>query len=215
MNRTRWAIIIVFLLLIGLDAGLVYYFRKLLPFWAQVSLIGALVVGGVLLFALAKSDRMEAEAPVKEASPSPPSEEAPPAPEVASCPEPPAPDPEAYVAALVAVLQREGRLLDFLNENLDAYDDAQIGAAVRTIHRGLRTALFDLLELAPVIQAKEGAEVVVEEGFDPKEIRLVGNVKGRPPFRGVLRHRGWRLVRFKLPKPKKDKILAPAEVEIP
>ncbi len=215
MNRTRWAVIIVFLLLIGLDAGLVYYFRKLLPLWAQVSLIGAPFVGGVLLFVLAKAERVPLEGPAKEASPPPPAEEAPPAPEVSSRPEPSAPEPEAYAAALVAVLQREGRLLDFLNENLDAYDDAQIGAAVRTIHRGLRTALFDLLELAPVIQAKEGAEVVVEEGFDPKEIRLVGNVKGRPPFRGVLRHRGWRLVRFKLPKPKKDQILAPAEVEIP
>jgi hypothetical protein len=71
------------------------------------------------------------------------------------------------------------------------------------------------MELAPVIEAKEGAEVVVEKGFDPREIRLVGNVKGKPPFRGVLRHRGWRLVRFKLPKPKKDQILSPAEVEIP
>ncbi len=213
MNRTRWAIIVIFLLLIGLDAGLVYYFRKLLPLWAQASLIGAPFVGGVLLFILARAEQVPQEE-VEEAPSPPPAEEASQAEE--SPPSgPTGPEPEAYVTALLSVLQREGRLLDFLHENLDAYDDAQIGAAVRTIHRGLRTALLDLLELAPVIQAKEGTEVVVEEGFDPREIRLVGNVKGRPPFRGILRHRGWRVVRFKLPKPKEDEVLAPAEVEIP
>src|SRR5262245_48893552 len=39
---------------------------------------------------------------------------------------------------VLAVLQRDGRLIDFLEEDIDAYPDAQIGAAVRDIHRGCR-----------------------------------------------------------------------------
>ncbi len=216
MNRERIAVIVVFLLLTGLMAALVYLFnlKQVLPVWALATMVAAPPVLGLILVFLVGRER-RVELPV-----APPSERPREEPKVEEKPVEPlrpeeGPPPEAYVAALVSVLQREGRLLDFLHEDLDAYDDAQIGAAVRTIHRGLRNALLDLVELAPVIEAKEGAEVVVEEGFDPKEIRLVGKVRGKPPFRGILRHRGWRLVGFRLPKPKKDDVLAPAEVEIP
>ena len=76
------------------------------------------------------------------------------------------------------------------------------------------------LELKPVYeQAEEGAEVTVKAGFDPKAIRLTGNVVGDPPFRGVLRHRGWKVARVDLPEPVSGQqrpgwILAPAEVEM-
>ncbi len=217
MNRERIAVIIIFFLLTGLMVALVYLFnlRQVLPVWALATMVAAPPVLGLILVFLVGRER-KVELPV---SP-PPSERPQEEPKVEEKPveavQPQeGPPPEAYVAALVSVLQREGRLLDFLYEDLDAYDDAQIGAAVRTIHRGLRGALLDLMELAPVIEAKEGTEVVVEEGFDPKEIRLVGKVRGKPPFRGILRHRGWRLVGFRLPKPKRDDVLAPAEVEIP
>ncbi len=214
MNRARWAVIVVFLILLGAEGGLVYYFRQVLPPWSWGFIVGLPLFGAVVLFLLVGKEGPESppeeikeETSVKEEPEAPPPER-PPTEDISL-------EPQAYVATLIGILQREGRLLDFLNENLDAYDDAQIGAAVRTIHRGLRRALFDLIDLAPVVEAKEGVEIVVEEGFDPKEIRLVGNVKGRPPFKGILRHRGWRLVRLKMPRPKKDHILAPAEVEIP
>ncbi len=217
MNRERIAVIVVFFLLTGLMAALVYLFnlKQVLPIWALATMVAAPPVFGLILVFLVGREK-RAELPAA----SPPSERPREEPKVEEKPvealrPEEGPPPEAYVAALVSVLQREGRLLDFLQEDLDAYDDAQIGAAVRTIHRGLRNALLDLVELAPVIEAKEGAEVVVEEGFDPKEIKLVGKVRGKPPFRGILRHRGWRLVGFRLPKPKKDDVLAPAEVEIP
>jgi hypothetical protein len=129
----------------------------------------------------------------------------------------PEPSPQAAVQIL-SVLQREGRFVDFLQEDLSLYDDTQIGAAVRGIHEGCRQALKDYVQLKPVYEETEGAQVTVPQGFDAKAIRLTGSVSGNPPFAGVLRHRGWKVVRMELPKltadQKSDWILAPAEVEI-
>jgi len=100
------------------------------------------------------------------------------------------------------------------------YEDAQVGAAVRNIHQGCKEALDEHVELNPVFETEaEGAEVTVPAGFDAHAIRLTGNVMGDPPFRGVLRHRGWQVVRFDLPQQVPDQdpetwVLAPAEVEI-
>lgn len=119
---------------------------------------------------------------------------------------------------LLAVLQREGRLVDFLTEDLSLYSDDQIGAAVRSIHLGCRQALTEYLDLRPILDETEGGEVIVPPDFDPKAIRLTGNVVGNPPFKGTLRHHGWRAVSVRLPQAKKysekDWIVAPAEVEI-
>jgi hypothetical protein len=128
---------------------------------------------------------------------------------------PPAAGPDLRVLAL---LQRDGRLVDFLQEEIDGYDDSQIGAAVRDIHRGCRKALRDHLTLEPVMDAAEDAEVTIPKDFDPGAIRLTGNVAGAPPFHGVLRHHGWRVSVLNLPKPTGNahdaSILAPAEVEV-
>lgn len=121
---------------------------------------------------------------------------------------------------ILSALQREGRLVDFLQEDLGPYEDAQIGAAVRSVHEGCKKAISEHLELKPVYeQEEEGAEVTVKKGFDARAVRLTGNVAGDPPFRGVLRHRGWQVVRLDLPTPVKELsekkwVLAPAEVEI-
>ena len=124
---------------------------------------------------------------------------------------------EVAVVQLLGLLQREGRLLDFLQEDIEPYDDAQIGAAVREVHRGCRAALNDALGLKPILDAPEGSEVEIEEDFDPSKIRLLGNVHGSPPFKGIIRHSGWRYTRIDLPKwtgKEKTDVLAPAEVEI-
>jgi len=139
--------------------------------------------------------------------------------------EPTAPMEPQYVQAspqaavqMLAVLQREGRLIDFLEEDLSLYEDAQIGAAVRNIHQGCKQALTEHVELNPIFQENEGAQVTVAPGFDSKAIRLTGNVVGDPPFTGTLRHRGWKVAKVELPLPtteqKQDWVLAPAEVEI-
>jgi hypothetical protein len=120
---------------------------------------------------------------------------------------------------VLAVLQRDGRLVDFLEEEIDGYSDAQIGAAVRDIHRGCRKALRDYLTISHVIEGPEEQSVTIPADFDPAAIRLVGNVKGNPPFHGILKHHGWRVSSVQLPVlpvPRDDSsVLSPAEVEIP
>ncbi len=119
--------------------------------------------------------------------------------------------------AMLGLLQREGRLVDFLLESIDAYGDSDIGAAVRDIHRGCRQVLREHLAIEAVMPGHEDEEVDVPRGFDPTEIRLVGQVSGDPPFHGVLRHHGWRVTNVSLPTLSDGvdrRILAPAEVEI-
>lgn len=127
----------------------------------------------------------------------------------------PSPGPAIQI---LSILQRQGRLVDFLEEDLGQYEDGQIGAAVRSIHQGCKDALAQNVGLESVYGEEEGTELTIEPGFDPQAVRLTGNVQGDPPFRGVLRHRGWRVVRMDLPLKSPDKeidwILAPAEVEI-
>jgi hypothetical protein len=119
---------------------------------------------------------------------------------------------------VLAVLQRDGRLVDFLKEEIDGYSDAQVGAAVRDIHRGCRKSLEDYLTIEPVIDAAEQERVIVPADFDPAAIRLVGNVNGMPPFQGILKHHGWKVrsVHFPLLPVARDdsSVLSPAEVEI-
>jgi hypothetical protein len=119
---------------------------------------------------------------------------------------------------VLAVLQRDGRLIDFLQEEIDAYPDAQIGAAVRDIHRQCRKSLHDYLTIEPVMAAAEEERVTVAPDFDPAAIRLTGNVNGEPPFEGVIKHRGWRVKEAHLPTLPATRgdvsVLSPAEVEV-
>lgn len=119
---------------------------------------------------------------------------------------------------LLALLQREGRLVDFLREDISSYDDAQVGAAVRSIHVSCRQVLAEYLSIEPVLGGSEGDTVTVPEDFDPSTIRLTGNVSGEAPFRGALRHAGWRVASVTLPEQPRGQnpqVIAPAEVEIP
>ena len=120
---------------------------------------------------------------------------------------------------ILALLQRDGRLIDFLKEDLEGYGDAQIGAAARDIHRGCRKALEDYLTIEPVVNQAEDSPINVPSDFDPARIRLVGNVTGSPPFRGVLKHHGWLVQSERLPalpaSPGPATVLSAAEVEIP
>jgi hypothetical protein len=119
---------------------------------------------------------------------------------------------------VLALFQREGRLLDFLKEDIDDYEDAQVGAAVRAIHKGCRKVLAEHLDLEPIRTEREGASIEVPPGFDPGSIRLIGNVRGSPPFRGALKHHGWRVSGARLPQApagQDPRVLAPAEVDVP
>ena len=146
------------------------------------------------------------------------------APKALPAPEPPKIEKEdeskrvAAAIQMLSLLQNEGRLLDFLMEDIGAYSDDQIGAAVRNIHKDCRAVLEERLGLSPVLDEEEEASVTVEEGFDPSRIRLMGNVTGQPPFSGVLRHHGWQATAVNIPKQPEGHdltVIAPAEVELP
>jgi len=134
---------------------------------------------------------------------------------------PPAAPPAGSPAAalhLLAVLQREGRLIDFCEEDVAGFSDAEVGAAARTVHAGCRKVLRGALKLQPILAQSEGAQVQVPAGFDPAGVRLTGNVVGSPPFTGTLRHHGWKADQVNLPPPPRAQdpaLLAPAEVELP
>ena len=119
---------------------------------------------------------------------------------------------------MLALLQRDGRLVDFLEEDVSPYPDGQLGAAVRSIHSSCRQVLERYIKLEPIISSEEDQPVTVPVGFDPAAIKLVGNVTGEPPIRGLLRHRGWRVTEVNLPSMPQGSgraIVAPAEVELP
>lgn len=140
---------------------------------------------------------------------------APPAPRVAAAPPPV--ETADRATQMLALLQRDGRLVDFLMEDLGAYSNEQVGTAVRDVHRGCRQALDKYAALAPVFDAAEGTTVTVEAGTDAARVKLVGNAAGSPPYRGVLQHRGWEATRLELPPlPATGRtVVAPAEVEVP
>src|SRR5215216_2110168 len=152
------------------------------------------------------------------AAPAPGREEEPALPPAERVEERPAEEPSDRAVQLLALLQRDGRLVDFLSEDIAPYQDAQVGAAVRELHANCRKALEQYVTLEPVIDGEEDRPVTVQEGFDPAAVKLVGNVTGRPPLRGLLRHRGWRVAEVNLPplpaRAADRAVIAPAEVEI-
>ena len=118
---------------------------------------------------------------------------------------------------LFAMLQREGRLMDFLAEDLNQYEDDQIGSAVRAVHAGCLRVVQEYLDPRPVLDKDEGGQVVIGNDFDPGAVKLTGKVVGDPPFRGTLRHKGWQVGKLQLPTlsgSQNTRIIAPAEVEL-
>ena len=126
---------------------------------------------------------------------------------------------EAEVVAFLATLQEKGRLVDFLMDDIAAYDNAQVGAAARVVHQGCRAVLQEHFAIRPIRDENEGASVTVAAGYRADEYRLVGKIGGEPPFTGTLVHRGWKTDQVKLPRIVRsggDRLptLAPAEVEL-
>ena len=178
---------------------------------------GLLIAGAALVFSLALAFVLQRLSPAEAPAPTkPPSAE--PAPEADRAPAPPPEPSPAPAVQMLSILQRKGRLIDFLQEDIQQYEDAQIGAAVRTVHDGCREALAEHVELEPIFDDAEGNTVTVESDFDAHAIRLTGNVSGDPPFKGALRHRGWRVKTLDLPKQMQADdgamVVASAEVEL-
>ncbi len=130
----------------------------------------------------------------------------------------PLPRPEDGALQMLAILQRDSRIIDFLMEDITAYDDEQVGAAVRSLHDQCRDSLLRYLRLAPVIDGVEGTFTRVPAASQsPALVKFIGNVPAQPPQAGTLRHKGWRAEKIDLPKlagPDEAAVIAPAEIEI-
>jgi hypothetical protein len=153
-----------------------------------------------------------------------------PAPVTVTAPEPtPAPAPTPAQAPqlrtapheaalqLLGLLQRDARFIDFIEEDVKAYSDADIGAAARVVHEGCRKVLREHFSLEPLRSENEGSRITLPAGFDAAAVRVTGNVVGQAPFTGTLSHRGWRVTDTRLPQLAAGHdaaIVAQAEVEL-
>ncbi len=129
---------------------------------------------------------------------------------------PPAPVSKASDGAvqILAILQRDSRLVDFLMEDVTSYSDEQIGSAVRDLHDQARASISRHVKLEPVVDGVEGTYAKAPSAGLAK---FVGNVPVKPPEGGILRHKGWRAAKVDLPAPARGQdasVVAPAEIEI-
>ncbi|MCF6767351.1 DUF2760 domain-containing protein [Thiotrichales bacterium 19S11-10] len=118
---------------------------------------------------------------------------------------------------LLHLLQKHGRLVDFLYENIDTYSDEEVGAGVRVVHKGCNKVLKDHIQLVAIFKEEEDTQITVEKNFDTEAIHLIGDVQGEPPYRGVLVHKGWKVNHLDLPMvtdKAKLMIVNPAEIEL-
>ncbi len=121
---------------------------------------------------------------------------------------------------MLAILQAEARLVDFLMEDIQGTTKEQleqIGSAVLKVHKDAQNALKHHAVIETILSGNEGDTTTVPKGFDPSAIRVVGNVTGEPPFTGQIQHPGWRVKQLKvsaLPESADEFVLQPAEVQI-
>ncbi len=140
-------------------------------------------------------------------------------------PEPPRParvEPSQTGEALIllSLLQEKGRFLDYLMEDITAYNDTQVAAASRVVHQGCGSVIKECLALSPAHSGTEGDRITIEKSADPNRYRLLGKVHGEPPYSGVVVHPGWKTTKLALPRftrpvdPAGENIIAPVEVEV-
>lgn len=168
------------------------------------------------LFNAPTADRVEAVLKGPALTEVPPAEKPLPAPpKDRTAPRPPA---RSEALTLLAALQREARFVDFVNEPLDGYTDAQIGAVARDVHRDCGAVLKRLFGLRPVISQPEGSEIELPAEFDAGRFRLTGNVTEQPSLRGQVAHHGWEAASCELPtwtgSDEAARIVAQAEIEV-
>ena len=191
---------------------------------SNLSFVGRLSVAIGSFFAILGDGKLAAEVnalrngvPVPAAAPAAPAPVAPKTAPVASpAPAIQAASPDAALQ-LLALLQKNARFVDFVEEDIAGYADADIGAAARVVHEGCRATLREHFTIRPIRTEAEGTRVTLAEGFDASANRLTGNVVGAAPFTGTLSHRGWRAAEVKLPKlvgTHDMSVIAPAEVEL-
>jgi hypothetical protein len=130
-------------------------------------------------------------------------------------------DCDAAVVQLMARLQEKGRLIDFVMDDISAYDNESVGAAARIVHQGCCEVVDDYFTITPVHGGEEMEQISLAQNYDSTRYRLIGRVPDQPPYNGQVLHRGWKTTTVKRPHmadvaevPSLKEIIAPAEVEI-
>jgi hypothetical protein len=201
----RVALILGVLLILAVNgAAAVPATEPFRPYLTDASLaLSVLVLIGLLLPARQKPPASKPQAE--------PARPAPPAPAAARA--------DAEIVSFLAMLQEKGRLVDFLMDDINPYNDAQVGAAARVVHAGCKRVLQEHFNIHPLRSEDEGSTVQVPLGYAADEYRLIGKIAGQAPFSGVLVHRGWKTDMVKLPQllpsaPGQLPAIASAEVEL-
>lgn len=116
---------------------------------------------------------------------------------------------------LLAMLQQNGRLIDFLKEDISQFSDEDIGASVRKIQQDCAEMIEANVTIRPLIEQNEGDFIEIPAGYDVTKYKLVGHVV-EPPFKGTVIHRGWKAHKLSLPKIADtiSDIIYPAEIEV-
>lgn len=192
-------------LVLALNASAVFYADPNMRMGVEIT---SALLGMATLFLATKASTQQA-LPTVAPAPMPP-----------STPPPPPPRAEAEIVAFLALLQEQGRLVDFVKEDVAAASDQQLGAAARVVHAGCRKVLDEYFDIAAIHTGNEGDKVVLASGYDASAHRLLGAVPENPPYTGKLLHPGWVASSVKLPRvtgttdQRPWPVLAPAEVEL-
>lgn len=146
-----------------------------------------------------------------------------PPPEAAATPAAPTtaePPGRSDALTLLAMLQREARLVDLIQEPLEQYSDAQIGAAARPCLSQCRATLARALDLRPVTESAEGETLEIPASASPLRIQWVGDLpagSGSATRRGRIVHPGWQAQRCELAhwtgSAVDQAVIAPVQVE--
>ncbi|MDP7537471.1 MAG: DUF2760 domain-containing protein [Methylococcales bacterium] len=118
---------------------------------------------------------------------------------------------------LLSLLQKDARFIDFIFEDIAAYNDQEVGMIARVVHDGCNKVINEHFILAPICPDKENSSITIHHDFDADAFFLTGNITGQAPFTGTLIHKGWQVTEIKLPKISEAhnvSIITPAEVEL-
>jgi len=133
-------------------------------------------------------------------------------------PAPPTP-PKASrsdAVAILATLQREARLVDLIQEPLDHYSDAQVGAAARPCLTQCRSTLSRIFDLKPLLVEPEGQLLEIPTDASPLRYQWVGET-GANLKTGKLVHPGWQARRCEIAQwtgtAEDANVIAPAQIE--
>lgn len=125
------------------------------------------------------------------------------------------------LARFLGLFQEQGRLVDFLKEDIQGQTDERVGQVARVVHQGCRKVLDEHFELAPLRTEPEGGSLTLGEDFEPETVRLVGAVSEQGEIKGALLHKGWKTTAVTLPQLNRDVpesspfyVVAPAEIEV-